>query len=257
MIQFSERYTSCMQLIAIPTPLLKPGDDLVKILRDHALIQTNDILVISSKAIATVEGRAIDLRTIRATDQARELAKTHGGTPEFRQAILEETERMHGTILTGCPQAMLTELKPDGLTTGSILVANAGLDESNVDAGYAIGWPLDPVRSASMLHHILGNPIIISDSTCRPRRLGVTAIALAVAGFDPVRSLVGSSDLFGKKLRMTNEAIADQLATAANILMGNADQSVPAVIVRDHGIPQTEYVGWVPGIAAQEDLFQF
>ena len=98
--------------------------------------------------------------------------------------------------------------------------------------------------------------VILSDSCCTPRRQGVTAFALAVSGLDPIRSEIGSVDLFGKKLRMTHEAVADQLSTAANFLMGNAGQSVPGVIVRGHGLKLSNFEGWVPGIKAEEDLFQ-
>jgi F420-0:gamma-glutamyl ligase len=87
--------------------------------------------------------------------------------------------------------------------------------------------------------------------------LGVTAIALAVSGIDPITDLRGTFDLDGKKLEITNEALADQLATAANMLMGNAAESIPAVIVRDHLISFSEFEGWVPGIDPHEDLFQF
>ena len=219
-----------MLLIPIKTPLLQSGDDLASILIRTGLIQKGDIIAISSKAIATAEGRMIDLQTIRPTAEAEEWSKRCGGSPVFCQAVLDETKRLHGTILPGCPQAMLTELKPDGLNEGTILVANAGLDESNVKEGFCIGWPEDAVESVRRLRQELmkglgmkkiqriqkiqrsdsfesfefsesfeSSPaIIITDSTCRPRRQGVTAQALVVSGFDPLRSLVGTRDLFGK-----------------------------------------------------------
>ena len=166
--------------------------------------------------------------------------------------------------------------------TGTILVANAGLDESNVPEGYAMGWPRDPVASVAKLReeleeHIKRNKgnrgdkgdsplslvspvsplcaLILTDSCCHPRRIGVTAFAMTVSGLDPLQSQKGENDLFGKPLRITTEAIADQLATAANFLMGNAGQSVPAVLVRDHGLTLSEWEGWVPGIEPKEDLF--
>ena len=97
--------------------------------------------------------------------------------------------------------------------------------------------------------------VILSDSCCRPRRWGVTAYALAVAGIDPLHDQKGAHDLYGREIRITQEAVADQLATAANMLMGNADASTPAVIMRDHKTPLSDYEGWVPGIAREEDLF--
>jgi coenzyme F420-0:L-glutamate ligase/coenzyme F420-1:gamma-L-glutamate ligase len=78
---------------------------------------------------------------------------------------------------------------------------------------------------------------------------------LTVSGFDPLISQIDTPDLFGTPLKMTHEATADQLATAANFLMGNADESTPAVVIRDHGLPLTDFHGWVPGIARKDDLF--
>jgi coenzyme F420-0:L-glutamate ligase / coenzyme F420-1:gamma-L-glutamate ligase len=259
-----------MRLIPVPTPLLSKGDDLVEpIIR--AGLAHGDIVVVSSKAVATIEGRLIRLSTITPSTEAEEWSRRCGRSPAFRQAVLDEAERMNGRILPGCPEAMLTELKPTGLPSGVILVANAGLDESNAPEGFAVGWPADPVASVRRLCREiekclppapapatgrgLGIGTILSDSTCRPRRFGVTAMALTVSGLDPLRSLVGTHDLYGKELQMTQEAIADQLATAANILMGNAAESIPAVIIRDHGIPLSDYEGWVPGIEPEEDLF--
>ncbi len=97
--------------------------------------------------------------------------------------------------------------------------------------------------------------ILLSDSTCSPRRRGVTAIALACCGIDPFTNAIGTNDLYKRKMTMTMEATADQLATAANMLMGNAAQSIPAVIIRDHGLPFTDFCGWVEGMEREEDMF--
>lgn len=271
-----------MLILPIHCPILHAGDRLSSLLLRHGEIRANDLLVISSKAVATVEGTAIDLKTTKPTREAEQWSKKCGKTPEFRQAVLDETERMRGLIIGSCPQAMLTELRPDGLTEGTILAINAGLDESNIKEGYAIGWPRDPVKSVQNLREELEKQIsgqsdhlplitdhssktskmlpkigvILSDSCCRPRRIGVTAMALTVSGIDPLTTMIGKQDLFGKELRMTIEATADQLATAANFLMGNAAQSIPAVIIRDHGLPFIKFTGWIPGIATKEDIFR-
>ena len=246
-----------MQLIPVKTPLLHEGNDIATILTQCEHIESGDVLVISSKAIATVEGASINLSTITPTQEAYLWVKRCGGPHAFRQAILNEVQRMHGVILPCCPQAMLTELKPDGLEHGTILAVNAGLDLSNIADGYAIGWPRDPVASVRKLKEELKKEIavIVSDSCCRPRRIGVAAIALTVAGIDPIKNEIGVPDLFGHPLTMTQEALADQLATAANIVMGNAGESIPAVIIRDHKMPLTSFSGWVPGIARDKDLF--
>ena len=204
----------------------------------------------------------IDLSEITPSSQAKEWAALCGRDPAFRQAVMDETKRMNGTVVGSCPQAMLCELNPEGLEEGTILAVNAGLDQSNVGEGLAIGWPKDPVATVKKLREEIEKEtgkrigIIITDSCCRPRRLGVVAMALTVCGFDPLISQVGKEDLFGHELTMTHEATADQLATAANFLMGNADQSVPAVCIRDHCLEMTDFCGWVPGIERDEDLFR-
>ncbi len=284
-----------MLILPIHTGILKQGDDLASILLSSIALQSGDIIVISSKAIATVEGAHIDISNIHPSDEAHGWAKKTGRSAEFMQAVIHETQRLNGHIVSHAPQTLLTDVRPHGLTTGTILTANAGLDQSNVEDGYAIGWPIDPVSSAQQLQSSLVSltsrksetrnskletnlnvshftnlkidivsdfgfrassfAIIISDSNCRPRRLGVTAFALACCGINPLRSEIGKKDLFDHEMRVTVESTADQLATAANMLMGNAAQSTPAAIIRDHGLPMTNFCGWVDGIEPDQDLF--
>lgn len=251
-----------MIILPVHTPILKQDDDLASIFAKHVQPQSQDIVVVSSKAIATVEGNSIDLSTIDPSDEARAWSVKTGRSPAFCEAVLQETRRLNGTVLGFCPGALLAQVRPAGLASGTILTANAGLDESNVRDGHAVGWPEDPVASAVALRKRLQEStkgdiaIIVSDSCCVPRRWGVTAYALAVAGLDPLKSEIGSTDLFGKKLRVTQEAMADQLAVAGNFLMGNAGQSVPAAVMRDHGLTLGAFEGWVPGIEPDEDLFK-
>ncbi|HLC76367.1 MAG TPA: coenzyme F420-0:L-glutamate ligase [Candidatus Peribacterales bacterium] len=271
-----------MEILPIQTRRIHAGDDLVPLL-NVAKLQPLDILVLSSKGVATAEGRIFELKNFGASKEAEKYAKACGRSPEFCEAVLVETKRMNGIVHSTCPGAILTEVKPWSALIesfshhsthsstssqlsrekrGTILIANAGLDESNVPQGTAIGWPEDAVESAHRLREkletVVGGhiAIIITDSCVRPGRWGVTAFALAVAGIDPLHDEAGKADLFGRKLRITKEAIADQLATAANMLMGNADQSIPAAIVRDHGMVLSKYEGWVPGIDPEEDLFR-
>jgi len=318
-----------MLVLPAQTKRIKIGDNnLVEIIQEGMKelgmrSEELDIFVISSKAVATAEGRIIELSSMTVSEEAKKLSQQCGRSPEFCEAVLAETKMRNGMVCGTCPGAILTELKPwdtnpsdgfsirpalAGLTRreqGTIITANAGLDESNTEQGTAVGWPEDPVSSArnvrsalqksvgarrpatrslgevgwraqwkeslpqSLGKHLLllgaaarrpyTHPrvaVIISDSCVRPRRWGVTAFALTVAGIDPLRDEAGREDLFGRKLRITKEAIADQIATAANMLMGNADQSIPAVIVRDHGLALSDYEGWVPGIEPEEDLFR-
>ncbi|MDD4287793.1 MAG: coenzyme F420-0:L-glutamate ligase [Candidatus Peribacteraceae bacterium] len=250
-----------MKILPLSTPILKRGDDLAALLTAAGTLLENDIVVVSSKAIAMTEGTVIDLKNIHPTAEAEEWAQRSGRSATFRQAVLDETKRLHGKVAGGSALAMLTEVKPTGLK-GTLLVPNAGLDQSNVPDGFAIGWPLDPVASAKLLRQRLQEKtgkriaVVVSDSCCRPRRWGVTAFALVACGLDPLSSQIGRKDLFGRPLTMTVEAVADQLATAANTVMGNADQSIPAAIIREHGLTLSDFEGWVKGIEPEEDLFQ-
>ncbi len=279
-----------MLLLPILTTLLKPGDNLATVIKKEAKFLPGDILVLSSKAVATVEGAMIDLQTLTPSKEAKKLSEQTGRSPEFCEAMLGELRRLSGSVIGTCPGAALTEVHPEGLQKGTILTANAGLDESNAPKGQAIGWPRDAAESAVRLRKELEEKmrqerqgskkrqrrtdsfdsfassaslasfptiaVILTDSCCLPRRHGVTAIALAVSGLDPLQSQKGKQDLFGKSLQITTEAIADQLATAANFLMGNAGQSVPAVIIRDHGLTLSDWAGWVPGIEKDQDMFK-
>jgi coenzyme F420-0:L-glutamate ligase/coenzyme F420-1:gamma-L-glutamate ligase len=245
-----------MLLIPIQSRRIEQGDDLVSCLAEAKNLN-EDILIISSKVISISEGNVIDLSQIKVSDEAKKLSIASGRSETFAQAVLDECTQKNGHVLSTCPQAIVTELRPDGMNTGTIITANAGLDESNIQKRFAVGWPKDPAASAKSLREKLNvGAVLISDSTVTPRREGVTAFALAVSGLDPVRDDTNTSDLFGKKLQITHEAIADQLATAANMLMGNGDQSIPAVLIREHGFPLSNFEGWVPGIEPEEDLFQ-
>ncbi len=251
-----------MHIIPVTTSVLKKGDDVVKAMCESVSYKEGDIIVLSSKVIATVEGAALQLQSLQISEEATTLSKKYFLDAKFCQAVIEETKRMRGRILPSCQHALLTELRPAGFPQGVLLVPNAGLDQSNIDEGYAIGWPHNPVHSVQKIRKDLMNKtgkniaVIMSDSCCHPGRLGVTAFALTVSGLDPFISLVGTADLFGKDLKITQEAVADQLAVAGNATMGNAHQSIPAAIIRDHGYALSAYEGWVPGIEPEEDLFR-
>jgi coenzyme F420-0:L-glutamate ligase len=246
-----------MELLPIKTPVLKAGDSLASILMDSADIHDGDIVVVSSKAVATVENAAISLADITVSKKAKRLEKKYKKSADYYQAVLDETQRMNGTIIQSVSGIVLTELRPDGLQEGSILVPNAGLDRSNIADGYVIGWPKDPIESAQKIRTAIDRDIavIITDSGLFPRRKGVISFALTVAGFDPFASMIGQPDLFGRAIHVTEEALADQLATAANFLMGNTNQSTPAVAIRGHGIPFNDFSGWVQGIEREKDMY--
>lgn len=272
-----------MLIIPVRTGHISVGDDLGGIIADAVALQENDIVVVSSKVAATVEGSAVKLSEIVPSEEAQKLFADYGKSPQHREFVLRETKRMKGKIIRTTNGVVLTELNPEGLD-GSLLVPNAGIDESNIDHGWAVGWPKDPVETVRKLREELTKriqttqrtkriqrsesssgasgssgssrlAIILTDSGLSPRRSGVTAFALAVAGIDPLFDRRGKPDLYGRDMVMTIEAVADQLATAANFVMGNADERTPAAVIRDHGLPFTDFEGWVPGIEREKDIY--
>jgi coenzyme F420-0:L-glutamate ligase / coenzyme F420-1:gamma-L-glutamate ligase len=235
------RYGIGMDIRPVVTPLLRPQDPLAEILARAASLEHGDVLCVSSKAVATVEGAAMAL--------------------PMEEAVARETRRMNGEIITSVLGIPLARLRPAGMAQGVIYAPNAGVDSSNAEDGTVVGWPLDPPASAKRLRQDIREytgkniAVIVTDSCCTPGRLGVTAFALAVSGMEPHRSLVGAADLFGKKLRVTHEAVADQLATAANAVMGNGAERTPAAVLSGHGALLSDFTGWVPGIEPRDDIY--
>jgi coenzyme F420-0:L-glutamate ligase / coenzyme F420-1:gamma-L-glutamate ligase len=246
-----------MQILPLTTGILKEGDDFASVLAAFGL-RDGDIAVLSSKAVAVIEGCVVPLKELPVSAEAKAYAGSCGRSEAFCEAVLRETKRLNGSVIGTCPSALLTLLKPTGMTEGALLVPNAGMDESNIAQGFAAGWPHDPVASLRRIRERLGVNVglILTDSCCVPLRNGVTAFALACVGIDPFKSEIGSEDLFGRKLRVTVEAVADQLAVAGNSVMGNTSQAAPAALIRDHGFPLSDYEGWVNGMDPARDLFK-
>jgi coenzyme F420-0:L-glutamate ligase / coenzyme F420-1:gamma-L-glutamate ligase len=192
-----------------------------------------DVLVVSSKFAAMSEGRVVKLGEVTPNKRAAALAERYEMDPALAQLVLNESEEIFG----GIPGFVL------GLTNGS-LAPNAGIDKSNVPKGYAILYPRKPAKTAAKLRaKLLGRPvgskggikdlgIILSDSRITPTRVGTVGVALAVAGMKSTVDSRGKKDLFGNELKVTIRAVADQIATAAQLLMGESSESTPIVLVR-------------------------
>jgi coenzyme F420-0:L-glutamate ligase len=229
-----------MQVLAIRTQIFKPGDDLVSIvvksLRERAIeLKNGDILAISSKVVASAEKRVVSLREIQPSEKARELANKYSLEPEFAELVLRESEKIYG----GVHRSLLT------LKNG-ILTVNAGVDNKNAPVGYAALWPLNPQSWADEIRKEIERQtgknvgIVVVDSQVVPLRMGTRGLALAASGFKPVEDCRGKEDLFQKTLVITRHSVADDLASAAHLLMGEADEQTPAVLVRDAPVIFTE-----------------
>ncbi len=188
-------------------------------------VEEGDILAISSKAISFAEGRLVKLSEVEVSKQGRALAEKYSLIPEIAELILMEAEE----ILGGVEGFVLT------LKFG-ILCPNAGIDTSNAPEGFAVLYPENPLNSAKYLKKILKTGVVITDSRILPLRRGVVGVALAYSGICGVEDLRGRRDLYGKELKKTFRNVADMLASAANLLMGEADEMIPAVVFKDHPV---------------------
>jgi coenzyme F420-0:L-glutamate ligase/coenzyme F420-1:gamma-L-glutamate ligase len=218
-------------------PLIEPGDDLAQILAD-ALRENGlgpadgDILVVAQKIVSKAEGRYVNLAEVTPSERAREIAGQTGKDPRHVEVVLSESEE----IVKVGPHVIVAAHKL------GFVMANAGIDESNISHGEGSGrvllLPCDPDGAAAELKRRLDQAfgvsvgVVINDSFGRPWRNGVVGVALGAAGVPSLVDRIGSQDLFGRRLKVTEIAVADELASAASLLMGQADEGIPAVLVR-------------------------
>ena len=222
-----------VELLPLKLPIVRPGDDLAKLLvkasKVYGGFRKGDILVVCSKVVATSQGRLVKLKEIKPSSKARKLSEKTGLEAPLVELVLREADAVLGTTRG----AILTV--KDGAP-----LANAGIDRSNSPPGTA---SLLPTPSAAgelreRIHELTGRwiGIIISDSAVRPLRKGTVGQAIQWAGIEPIEDCRGKKDLFGRKLRITFRCLVDQLASAAELLMGESNERIPAVIVRGSGL---------------------
>jgi len=229
-----------VELIPIPTPLIKPGEDLVDVLLKtmrslNLEFKDGDVLAIADKAVAVSKGSIVNLKDVIPSQKALTLSKRCGLEPAFVEVVLKEADAILGYV----ERAILT-LK------ASILVANAGVDRKNAPAGTVTLWLKDPDEAAREIKRKLEAEtgkrlaVLLVDSRVNPLRMGTTGFTLGLAGFKPVEDCRGQLDLYGKPLLITRINIADDLAAAAHLLMGEGANMVPAVIIRGAPIELNE-----------------
>lgn len=217
-------------------PLLKEGDNLPQLILSTAQdqgvnIEDEDIIIIAETAIAKIEGLYIDLEKLKPSPKALELAKKTGKDPSLVEAIIQESKE----IVKVGPDFIVSETKH------GFICANAGIDESNVSIGKATPIPPDPDLSAQRIREeieiLTGKnvAVIISDTQGRPFREGAVGVAIGISGIDALWDRKGELDLYGRELQTTNIAVADELASAASIMMGQANEGIPVVIIRGVG----------------------
>ncbi len=219
---------------------VNPGDDVAEIMAD-ALVQLapapGDVLVVTHKVVSKAEGQVV---TVEGDEQA------------FKQALVE-AEAV--SIVRRRGDLIIAETKH------GFICANAGIDRSNAEPGTMILLPEDPDRSAHRIRVRLERrfgvdmPVIISDTFGRPWRRGLTDIAIGVSGLDAIVDLRGTRDWVGRELEVTEIAVADELAAAADLVMGKAS-GIPAALVRGYDGPRGEGRGADLVRPANEDLFR-
>jgi coenzyme F420-0:L-glutamate ligase / coenzyme F420-1:gamma-L-glutamate ligase len=205
-------------------PEVRHGDDLAALLQAAAEraggLEPNDVLVVAQKAVSKAEGRVVRLADVAASDRARELAADHD--PRQLEVILREA----AGVVRARPPLVIAE------TRHGFVCASAGVDHSNAgEPDTLVLLPLDPDASARALSDRLGVGVIVSDSFGRPFRQGTTDVAIGVAGLPALLDLRGTRDSAGYELRTTAIAVADEIAGAAELVMGKTN-AVPAAIVR-------------------------
>ena len=224
-------------------PEIQEGDDLAALLREAADLEQGDVLVVAHKSVSKAEGRVVRLEDVQPSEQARDLAADRD--PRELEVVLREARRLVRTR----PPLVIAE------TRHGFVCASAGVDHSNAAGpGTLVLLPLDPDASARRLSETLGVAVIVSDSFGRPFRQGTTDIAIGVAGLAPLRDLRGTRDAAGYELRTTTIAVADEIAGAAELVMGKT-RGIPAAIVRGFE-PEGDGAARDLVMPAERDLFR-
>jgi coenzyme F420-0:L-glutamate ligase/coenzyme F420-1:gamma-L-glutamate ligase len=235
---------------------LGEDDDLAALLADAATraggLEEGDVVVVAQKAVSKVEGRVVQLDDVRPSARAVELAGPDGD-PRHVEVVLRETRE----VIRSRPPLVIAE------THHGFVCASSGVDASNTPAaGTLVLLPLDPDASARRLRDRLREltgittvGVVVSDSFGRAWRQGTTDVALGVAGFAPLRDLRGTNDASGRPLQSTQIAVADEIAGAAELVMGKAS-GVPAAIVRGIDLPAGDGAGADLVMPRERDLFR-
>jgi coenzyme F420-0:L-glutamate ligase / coenzyme F420-1:gamma-L-glutamate ligase len=241
--------------------LIEPGDDLgaitVAALRANGLVpEEGDVLVVAQKIVSKAEGRYVDIASVQPSERAISLAAEVDKDPRFVEVVLSEARR----VVRYRPGLLIVEHRL------GFVMANAGIDHSNITAEDGVErvllLPADPDGSAHALRQYLSNAfginigVIISDSFGRAWRKGTVGVALGAAGLPALVDLRGHPDLFGRELLVTETGFADEIAAAAGLLMGQADEAVPIVLVRGlaWGAPDVSAAALIR--PAEHDLFR-
>jgi len=220
-----------MVLEIIPVKIeeeIEPNTNIIDLVLESTVINDYDILIFSQKIISKNEGRIVDLSSVNPSLLASGIASSYGKDPRLVELILSESKR----IVRMQESVIIVE------SNHGFVCANAGIDESNVRDGYVTMLPEDPDQSADKLKKQIeqrtkkNTAVIISDTFGRPFRLGQANIAIGIAGMEPIIDYKGKPDTFGKILQVTAIAVADELCSASELVMGKVE-NCPVAIIRN------------------------
>jgi coenzyme F420-0:L-glutamate ligase/coenzyme F420-1:gamma-L-glutamate ligase len=231
-----------VQVIAIEgLPLSKKGDNIGQLIveatkKQGTPLQERDIIVVTHVFVSKSEGNVVNLDEVKPSERALEIAKQTNKDPALVEVILQEAKE----IVRIGSNSIITE------TNSGTISANSGVDRSNVlGERNVVPLPKDPNASAlnirTEIKRLTGVDVavIVSDTHGRPFRMGEINVAIGVAGIKPIRDRRGEKDLFGYTLRIKQTAIADELASAAELVIGQASEGIPAAIIRGYTAYQT------------------
>jgi coenzyme F420-0:L-glutamate ligase/coenzyme F420-1:gamma-L-glutamate ligase len=251
---------NAVEIIAVENlPLIQKGDNIAQLICDAAEkqktpLQDKDIIVVTHVVVSKAEGNIINLDEITPSEQAKKLAQKTKKDPALVEVILRETKE----IVRIGPNSIITETK------SGVICANAGIDRSNVSGDRnVVPLPKNPNASAQNIRQEIKRltganvAVIVSDTHGRPLRMGEINVAVGVAGIKPIRDRRGEKDLFGYVLRIKQTAIADELSSAAELVIGQANEGIPAAIIRGYNYQTAENVSATDLTRTKEkDLFR-
>ncbi len=232
---------NAVKVIAVEKlPLIEKGDNIGKLIVEAAKnqgtpLEEKDVVVVTHVAVSKAEGNVVNLDQVTPSERALEIAKQTNKDPALVEVILQNTKN----IVRIGQNSIITE------TRNGIISANAGVDRSNILGERNVApLPKDPNASAQNIRAEIKRltgvtvAVIVSDTHGRPFRMGEINVAIGVAGIKPIRDRRGEKDLFGYVLKIKMTAIADELASAAELVIGQASEGIPAAIIRGYTLYQ-------------------
>ena len=203
--------------------------------KNNTELEEGDVLVISTKYISNSQGRIVNLENIRISEEGMNISKKFQLKPEIAEIIIRESDKIFG----GIGGFVIT-------SSDNIMAPNAGIDKSNIKKGKAILYPTNPYLAAEQIRRkiflklFIHVGIILVDSRLMPARIGTSGVAISCAGIEPVLDMRSKEDLDGNSLKVTFQAVADNLATIANYKMGEGAELKPFAIVRNSDAKLTD-----------------